>query len=125
MSGSQAMHACLAAVWMMCILAPVVVLHAATAEVLTGLIVVDTETGKEWMFELLQRDAERGAAVADSFCAQLHLNSRNSCKQTINTHLRTAVGEQSVPTQHLIERPQVRRLTFRFCTYHPQRNKWW
>ena len=104
----------LVTVWV-CILAPTLVLRAATAKVLTGLIVVDPVTGKEWMFELLQRDAERGAAVADSFCGQLHPNSRNSCKQTIYTHLQTSVvGDHSVLNQHLIERAQVRRLTFRF-----------
>ena len=94
---------CLATIWA-CMLAPTLVLCAATAEVLTGLIVVDHETGNEWIFELLQRDAERGAAVADSFCGQLHQKSRNSCKQTIYTHL----------NQHLPKRAQVRRLTFCF-----------
>ena len=60
---------------------------AGTGEVLTGLIVHDTATGTDLVFELLRSAAPHAAAVMKSFCARMHPDSRDSCERTIKAHL--------------------------------------
>ena len=65
-------------------------------EVLTGLIVHDTATGTELVFELLRRDAPCAAAVVESFCARMHPDSRRGCERTVAAHL-LATGHLAGP----------------------------
>ena len=59
-------------------------------EVLTGLVLHDSTTGKAAVFELLRRDALNVMTVAISFCAQHMADMRAICKQKIKEHLLAA-----------------------------------
>jgi hypothetical protein len=66
--------------------------------ILTGLIVHDSVTGKESVFELLHQDAPRASELTDSFCNRLHVRSRIQCKMVIEAHLQ-ATGHLTKPSR--------------------------
>ena len=74
--------ACMALVLLLC-----AARTSDTNDVLMGMIVTDAASGDELTFELRQRDAPQAAAVADSFCARMHTDSRVDCQRTLKAHL--------------------------------------